>query len=50
MQGKSILGLHKIYYGMIRGGTKDREREGSRQFEEEKVWENRVRAGCKLTG
>lgn len=28
MQGKSILQLHKIYYGVLRGGTKYGNREG----------------------
>lgn len=30
MQGRSILGLHKTYHGMLKGGTTGREREGSR--------------------
>ena len=41
MAGKSILGLCKTDYGMLRGGTTSREREGSRWFGEEQAWENK---------
>lgn len=42
---KNILRLHRIYNGMVREATKGREREVSRWFGEEEMWENRVRAG-----
>lgn len=32
IQGKSIWGLHRIYYGLFREGTKDRERDGFNGF------------------
>jgi len=34
MPRKSILELHKAYYGMCRGGPKGEEKEGSRWLEE----------------
>lgn len=30
VQGKSVLGLHRIYGGMVRGGTKGGKKEGFR--------------------
>ena len=35
VQGKSILGLHRSYGGMFRGGTKGGKKEGFRSFGEE---------------
>jgi len=40
MLRKNILGLHRMYCGMCRGGTKGREREGY-GLGEEQAWENR---------
>jgi len=37
MWGKSIWGLYKTYDGLFKRGMKDREREGSRWFEEGQV-------------
>lgn len=48
MQGKNILELHKMYYGMCRGETKGRQREGS-GFGEEKAWEKRRIRGWKCS-
>lgn len=33
IQGKSFWELHGVYYGMFRGGTKGRTKEGFRRFE-----------------
>lgn len=38
VQGKSTMGLHKIYYGIFSGGNEGEERESSRWFGEEGVW------------
>ena len=36
--GKSVLGLCKTCYGVLKGGKKGGEREGIRCFEEEQAW------------
>lgn len=38
MQGKSILGMQKIYYGMFKEGAKSGRSDGFRRFEQEQVW------------
>lgn len=40
LQMKNILTLLKVYNWRFRGLTKGREKEGSRQFGEEEMWEN----------
>lgn len=45
-QGKNVLGLHKTVWD-VSGGAKCGEREGSGQFGEEQVWENRRLKGQK---
>jgi len=41
MQGKSILGFQKTYYGMFRGRRRGRVKERSRWFEKEQAWEKK---------
>lgn len=40
VQGKSILGLQKAYFGVFREGAMIKEREGFRSFEEKKIHKN----------
>lgn len=41
MQGKSIWGLHKTYYGIFREENKSGGSDGFGQFREEQVWKNK---------